>query len=367
VVTFWFSLVVLAWVLYFVLEGFDFGVGVLGPVLGRNDHERGAIVRTVGPFWDGNEVWLVAAIGVTFAAFPAWYAALLSGLYLPMAVLLLLLAVRGVALEFRGKGDGPRWRRRCDAALAASSAGVVLLWGALLAVFARGLALGPDGEVTGTGLSRTLGPLATVEAAVGALLALAVAVLLGATFLALRTTGPVRRRARWTAAGVAMTTGIALLAVAAATGSRAAAAGAAVGIGAGLLARWGREAAAFAAVALGAAGAVAAVFTGGGEVVLASTLNDAWSLTRTGAAATDSALRLLTVVGLVVLPGVLVYQGWSYWVFRRRVASERIPSVGSRRGPALGADRDPSAGRDPSADTGPGPSADTGPGPGAPR
>src|SRR5687768_17466977 len=155
-VTLWFSLAVLCWVLFFVLEGFDFGVGVLGPILGRDDHERGAIVRTVGPFWDGNEVWLVAAIGVTFAAFPSWYAALLSGLYLPMAAVLLLLAVRGVALEFRGKGDGVRWRRRCDAALAVSSAGIVVLWGAILAVFVEGLALGADGEVIGSGLGRSL-------------------------------------------------------------------------------------------------------------------------------------------------------------------------------------------------------------------
>ncbi|MEU4221728.1 cytochrome d ubiquinol oxidase subunit II, partial [Actinoplanes sp. NPDC026623] len=99
-VTVWFCLVVLCWTLFFVLEGFDFGVGMLGPIAGRDDHERGAIVRTVGPFWDGNEVWLVAAIGVTFAAFPDWYAALLSGLYLPMVALLLLLAIRGTGKGF---------------------------------------------------------------------------------------------------------------------------------------------------------------------------------------------------------------------------------------------------------------------------
>ena len=142
-ITFWFSVVVLAWVLFFVLEGFDFGVGLLGPLLGRDDHERGAAVQTIGPFWDGNEVWLVAAVGATFAAFPGWYAALLSGLYLPVVAVLLLLAIRGVALEFRGKGDGLRWRRRADALLALSSAGVVAVWGALLAVFTRGLALRP--------------------------------------------------------------------------------------------------------------------------------------------------------------------------------------------------------------------------------
>ena len=110
-ITLWYSLVVLCWVLFFVLEGFDFGVGMLAPLLGRDDHQRGAAISTVGPFWDGNEVWLVAAIGVTFAAFPSWYAALLSALYLPVVALLLLLAIRGVALEFRGKADGVRWRR----------------------------------------------------------------------------------------------------------------------------------------------------------------------------------------------------------------------------------------------------------------
>jgi cytochrome d ubiquinol oxidase subunit II len=326
VVTFWFALVVLAWVLFFVLEGFDFGVGVLAPVLGRDDHERSAIVRTVGPFWDGNEVWLVAAIGVTFAAFPGWYAALLSGLYLPMAVLLLLLAVRGVALEFRGKNDGAAWRRRCDAALAASSAGIVLLWGAVLAVFARGLALGPDGEVTGTGIGRSLAPVLTAEAGVGALLALGAALLLGATFLALRTTGPVRRRARRLAVAVAATLALTLGAAGLATGTDRLPAAAVVCAGIALLARNGRETTSFAGAAVGVAAAVAAVLTAHGDVVLPSTLDPAWSLTLAGVAATDQALRLLTVVGVLVLPGVLVYQGFSYWVFRRRVASERVPS-----------------------------------------
>ncbi|MET0419544.1 MAG: cytochrome d ubiquinol oxidase subunit II [Actinoplanes sp.] len=325
-ITFWFSLVVLAWVLFFVLEGFDFGVGLLGPLLGRDDHERSAAVRTIGPFWDGNEVWLVAAIGVTFAAFPAWYAALLSGLYLPMAVLLLLLAVRGVALEFRGKGDGQRYRRRADAALAASSLGIVLLWGALLAVFARGLALGPDGAVTGAGLSRSLSPLLTPAAAGGALAALFAAALLGATFLSLRTSGPVRRRARTLARWLGTGGAVALLIAGIATGSRLVLGAALLSFAAGLLARHGREALAFATTAAAVAGAVVAVFTAHGDVVLASTLDPAWSLTMAEAAATPSALRLLTGAGVIILPGVLAYQAFSYWVFRRRVASERVPS-----------------------------------------
>lgn len=325
-ITFWFSVVVLAWVLFFVLEGFDFGVGLLGPLLGRDDHERGAAVRTIGPFWDGNEVWLVAAIGATFAAFPGWYAALLSGLYLPVVVVLLLLAVRGVALEFRGKGDGLRWRRRADVLLAASSAGIVAVWGALLAAFTRGLALRADGSVTGHGLGRSLSPVLSGAGALGALAALFAAALLGATFLALRTSGPLRRRARtlarWLGTGGAVT----LLTIGIGTGSRIVLAAAALSFATALLARGGREALAFATTALGVAGAVVTVFTAHGDVVLGSTLNPAWSLTTTTAAASDSTLHLLTVAGLIILPGVLAYQAFSYWIFRRRVASERIPS-----------------------------------------
>ncbi|MBU2669411.1 cytochrome d ubiquinol oxidase subunit II [Actinoplanes bogorensis] len=325
-ITFWFSVVVLAWVLFFVLEGFDFGVGLLGPVLGRDDHERGAAVRTIGPFWDGNEVWLVAAIGVTFAAFPAWYSALLSGLYLPMVVLLLLLAVRGVALEFRGKGDGPRYRRRADLALAASSLGIVLVWGALLAVFTRGLALDAGGQVRGNGFSRTAGPLLTWQAGLGALAALYAALLLGSTFLALRTSGPLRKRARSLARWLGTGGAIVLVVAGIATGSPLVLAAAVLSFAAGLLARTGREALAFATTALGVAGAVVAVFTVHGSVVLPSTLDPAWSLTRASAAATPQALELITWAGVLILPGVLAYQAFSYWVFRRRVASERVPS-----------------------------------------
>jgi cytochrome d ubiquinol oxidase subunit II len=326
VIAFWFGVVVLAWVLFFVLEGFDFGVGLLAPLIARDDHERGAAVQTVGPFWDGNEVWLVAAVGVTFAAFPSWYAALLAGLYLPVVAVLLLLAVRGVALEFRGKGDGPRWRRRADLALATSSAGIAGVWGALLAVFTRGLALGADGSVRGHGLGRSLAPLLTPVAGAGALAALFAAALLGATFLALRTSGPVRRRssalARWLGTGGA----VALVVIGIGTANRIVLGAAVVSFAAGLLARYGRDAVAFAATALGVAGTVVAVFTAHGSVVLRSTLNPAWSLTATGAAATPSALRLLTFAGVLILPGVLAYQAFSYWIFRRRVASERVPS-----------------------------------------
>jgi cytochrome d ubiquinol oxidase subunit II len=295
-------------------------------VLGRDPHERGAVIRTVGPFWDGNEVWLVAAVGVTFAAFPAWYAALMSALYLPMVLILLLLAVRGVALEFRGKHSSASWRWRCDLLLSVSSAGVVLLWGAVLGILVHGLALGADGEVTGSGVSRSLGPLFTPAAGLGAVAALLGAVLLGATFLALRTTGPVRRRARDLARHGGTVGAVTLLLVGVGTGSRVVLGAAALVFVAGLQARRHREGTAFAAVALGVVAAVVAVFTAHGDVVLASTLDPGWSLTRASAAAGPEALKLLTVAGVLILPGVVVYQAWSYWVFRRRVASERVPS-----------------------------------------
>lgn len=336
-VTVWFALVVLCWVLFFVLEGFDFGVGALAPLLGRDDHERSAAVRTIGPFWDGNEVWLVAAVGVTFAAFPDWYAALMSGLFLPFVLVLLLLAGRGVALEFRGKHSGAAWRRRCDAWLAATSLGVVALFGALLTVFARGLALGADGEVTssgglGAGLSRTLAPLASWDALAGAVVAVGAALLLGATFIGLRTTGPLRARAQRVAVAVAAVGAGALAVVALATalvGTGPAVletAGAAVLAVVALLAARRREAVAFAGTAVVVAAAVVAALTAGiaDGVVLASTLDPAYSLTLASASATDSALRLISWAGVVVLPGVVVYQAFSYWVLRQRVASERV-------------------------------------------
>lgn len=341
-VTVWFAVVVLCWVLFFTLEGFDFGVGVLAPLVGRDEHERGAALKTIGPFWDGNEVWLVAAIGVTYAAFPAWYTSLLSGTYLPMVGVLLLLAGRGVALEFRGKHADPRWRRRCEVVLALCSAGVVALWGALLSVFVRGLALGADGEVVAepglaSGLARTVAPLLTPEAAFGAVAALVLSLLLGATFLALRTTGPVRLRAHRVAAGAAAGA-VALGAVVAVAGLTAGGAvqtgsavvGALVAVAAVVVAvatRLRREGAAFAVASLLVAGVVVAVLLANGDVVLPSTLDPALSLTRESAAATPAALGLITAFGAVAVPGVVVYQVWSYWVFRRRVTSERVPTA----------------------------------------
>jgi cytochrome bd ubiquinol oxidase subunit II len=323
----WFALAVLCWVLFFALEGFDFGVGMLAPALGRDDHERGAAIRTVGPVWDGNEVWLVAAIGVTFAAFPDWYAALLSGLYLPMVLVLLALAARGVAIEFRGKVDTPAWRRRCEVTLAVSSFLTAGLFGAVVAVATTGLALDPTGAVVGSGLGRTLGPLLSWPALVGAVLGVLAALVQGATFLGLRTTGPVRARAQRVAVASAVVAAAVAAGVGVAVGGLAALfAGvvALLGVATAVAAGWRHEGTAFAAATLGVVGAVVAAFTAHVPVVLPSTLDPASSLTIAGAAASPYALTVITVGAVLILPGVVAYQAFSYWVFRRRVASERV-------------------------------------------
>ena len=322
----WFALAITCWVLFVALEGFDFGVGMLAPVLGRDEHERGAAIRTVGPVWDGNEVWLVAAIGVTFAAFPDWYAALLSGLYLPMVLVLLALAARGVAIEFRGKVDTAAWRRRCDRVLAVSSLVTAALFGAVLAIATTGLALDPAGDVVGTGLARTLGPLVSGPALAGAVLGVIAALLQGATFLGLRTTGPVRERARRVAVGTAGAAAVVVGTLAVATGSWPAGLVALLVAAAGLAAATGREGIAFGAATTAVSAAVVAAFTAHVPVVLPSTLAAGNGLTIAGAAASPYALTVITVGAVLILPGVIAYQAFSYWVFRRRVASERVPA-----------------------------------------
>ena len=119
--TVWFALIAVLWIGYFTLEGFDFGVGMLLPVLAKDEKERRVMINTIGPVWDGNEVWLLVAGGATFAAFPEWYATLFSGFYLPLLLILLALIVRGVAFEYRAKGHYPQWRSRWDLAIVIGS------------------------------------------------------------------------------------------------------------------------------------------------------------------------------------------------------------------------------------------------------
>ncbi|OLT07921.1 cytochrome d ubiquinol oxidase subunit II, partial [Pseudonocardia sp. CNS-004] len=194
--TVWFVAIAVLWTGYFVLEGFDFGVGMLLPVLGRrSDADRRVLINAIGPVWDGNEVWLITALGAMFAAFPAWYAGLLSGFYVPVLLVVVALIGRGVAFEYRGKVDDARWRARWDAAIVFGSAVPAFTWGLVFANVVRGVELGPDGVVRSS-LVDLLNPYALL----GGLATVGLFVLHGAVFLALKTDGPVRRRARAAAA-----------------------------------------------------------------------------------------------------------------------------------------------------------------------
>ncbi|MFD1537763.1 cytochrome d ubiquinol oxidase subunit II [Nonomuraea guangzhouensis] len=284
----WFVIIAFLWTGYFVLEGFDFGVGLLTPFVSRGPEQHRQSLETIGPVWDGNEVWLITAVGAMFAAFPAWYAGLFSAFYLPVVLILVGLIVRGVGLEWRGKVTNPVW---CDLGIVAGSALPAFLWGAVFADLLFDSAL---------------------AALVGGLFTLAMCVLHGAVFLSLKTDGPVRRRARATAlAASAVVLPLAVAALSALGSIPALISMAALAAAAALTFRR-REGWAFAATAGAIALASVALFT---ELRWAPLPG----LTLTDAASGPYTLTMLSWIGLITLPFVLVYQGWTYWVFRKRV------------------------------------------------
>ncbi len=327
--TVWFALIAVLWMGYFCLEGFDFGVGMLLPVLGRDDTERRVLINTIGPVWDGNEVWLLVAGGATFAAFPEWYATLFSGFYLPLLLILLALIVRGVAFEYRHKRSHEEWKQRWDLAIIVGSFVPSLLWGVAFANILRGVPIDADLEYVG-GFFNLLNPYALLGGAMTLLLFLTH----GAMFIALKTDGPIRYRAR----DLSQKLGIAAAVVAVAflswtqlmTGTIASAAAfvvAAAALVAGiLLAALGREGWAFlgtfVAIALGVAGLFLALFPD----VMPTSLADGVSLTTANASATAYTLKIMTVVALIFTPIVLAYQSWTYWVFRQRIGTHHIPT-----------------------------------------
>jgi cytochrome d ubiquinol oxidase subunit II len=326
--TVWFALIAVLWIGYFTLEGFDFGVGMLLPVLARNDTERRVMINTIGPVWDGNEVWLLVAGGATFAAFPEWYATLFSGFYLPLLLILVALIVRGLAFEYRAKRDDPRWRARWDLAIIVGSLVPSVLWGVAFANILRGVPIDADHEYVG-GFFTLINPYALL----GGVTTLLLFLVHGALFIALKTDGDIRHRARALAISVGI--GAALAAVAflgwtqadtGTTGSAVAFVVAALALVAGLLlARTGREGWAFLGTFVAIALAVGGLFIALFPDVMPTTLDDGASLTTTNAAATDYTLKIMTVVAVIFTPVVLAYQGWTYWVFRKRIAVHHIP------------------------------------------
>jgi cytochrome bd ubiquinol oxidase subunit II len=325
--TIWFIVIAGLWVGYFVLEGFDFGVGILLRVLGRDEPERRAVITTIGPIWDGNEVWLIVAGGATFAAFPEWYATLFSGFYLPLFAILVALILRGVALEYRGKRDDLVWRSRMDTLITIGSLVPALLWGITFANLVRGIPIDSSHEFVGS-----LGSLLSPFALLGGVAFTAVFVAHGAIFLALKTTGELRQRAnRFASLSGLVAAVLAVGFLAWAHGMRgdvasAVVAGvAAVALLGGLVAnRFGREGWAFVGTAAATGLAVVSLFAAMFPDVMPSSLDPAWSLTTTNAASTPYTLKALTIIAGIFTPLVLLYQGWTYWVFRKRITVEPV-------------------------------------------
>jgi cytochrome bd ubiquinol oxidase subunit II len=328
--TVWFILIAVLWIGYFALEGFDFGVGMLLPWLARDDRERRLMINTIGPVWDGNEVWVLTAGGATFAAFPEWYATLFSGFYLPLLLILLALIVRGLAFEYRHQRPDAAWHSWWDRAIVVGSYVPALLWGVAFANIVRGVPIDESRDFTGT-IFTLLNPFGLLGGVVTLLLFLTH----GAMFLALKTDGEIRHRAR----AVAVRSGIAAAVAAvvflawaqALTGNAGSAVLfvlAAVALLGGIAAaRVAREGWAFIGTFVCIALAVAGLFVGLFPDVMPSTTDAAYSLTTTNASATDYTLKVMTIVAAIFTPLVLGYQAWTYWVFRRRISDHHIPDA----------------------------------------
>ncbi len=327
--TVWFALIAVLWIGYFVLEGFDFGVGILLPILGRDEPERRAILRTIGPVWDGNEVWVLVAGGATFAAFPEWYATLFSGFYLALFLILVALIVRGMGIEYRNKRDGGTWRKRWDLVIAAGSFLPALLWGVAFANIVAGTPIDADKQFTGN-LFTLLNPFGLL----GGLTTLLLFITHGLVFLALKTEGDIRERANRLVTPVGLVTAVVAVAFLAwanvQTGGVASSVVAVLAalafVGALVANRVKHEGWAFLGSAVTIALAVVSLFLALFPDVMPSTIDPAYSLTTTNAASTPYTLSIMTVVAVVFTPLVLLYQGWTYWIFRKRVSVQRSPA-----------------------------------------
>ena len=340
---FWFCLIAVLWGGYFVLEGFDFGVGMLLPFVPRDERERAVMFESIGPVWDGNEVWLVVAAGATFAAFPAWYGTMFSGFYLALLLLLFFLIVRVVSFEWRDKGDGAGWRRVWLWANAGGSMGIPLIWGIALSSLLHGVPLNSDGDYAGN-----FWDLFTPYTILGGIAFVLIFAFHGANFLTLRTTGNLYARTRSAARmlaipAVAVVSGFAFWTVEVAVDRNdkdvfPPVLPAALAVAAFLLAAFlvyaGRDGVAFVMGAVGTLGLVATLFTSLYPRVMVSSPNFAHSLTVWGAASAHYTLAVMSVVALITVPVVLLYQAWTYHVFRARVTGEDLATEGETSGSA---------------------------------
>jgi cytochrome d ubiquinol oxidase subunit II len=332
----WFLIVGFLFIGYFVLDGFDFGVGMSLPFLGKDDTDRRVLINTIGPVWDLNETWVIVAGASLFAAFPEWYASLFSGFYLPLLLILLALIVRGVAFEYRGKGhtigaNVERWKATFDWMIVIGSALPALLWGVAFANIVQGVPLNADHIYTGT-IFTLLNPYGLL----GGLVTLTLFWTHGLVFITLKTDGDIKERARALATKVGA--GATLLAATFLVWTLVAnfsvlgfilSALAAVSLIAGLVANYfKREGIAFSLLVLTIITAVGSLFAALFPNVFPSSIDPAFSLTIENASSSQYTLTVMTWVAVIMIPLVLTYQGWTYWVFRNRVSRKSIP-VGS--------------------------------------
>jgi cytochrome bd ubiquinol oxidase subunit II len=331
----WFILIAVLWIGFYFLEGFDFGVGMLLPFLGKKDEERRAIINTIGPSWDGNEVWLLTAGGATFAAFPNWYATMFSGFYLALFLLLVGLIMRGISLEYRSKDANPRWRGLFDWMIAIGSFLPSLLFGTAFANLAQGVPIDENMIYTGN-LFTLLNPYGLI----GGLTMVSVFLLHGANFLGLKLEGDLRQRAHRAARLLYWPAAIAVVLLAVSTYAftdiRTK-----IGIDPGIMPiaslavlfftiyfiNRRRDGWAFAFTGLHIVLTQIAFFTLMFPRVMISSTNPAWSLTIYNASSSQYTLGVMSIVALIFVPLVLAYQGWTYYVFRKRISTKKAALV----------------------------------------
>ncbi|WP_405907700.1 MULTISPECIES: cytochrome d ubiquinol oxidase subunit II [unclassified Streptomyces] len=323
----WFVLIAVLWTGYFFLEGFDFGVGILTKLLARDRTEKRVLINTIGPVWDGNEVWLLSAGGATFAAFPEWYATLFSGFYMPLLLILVCLIVRGVAFEYRVKRPEENWQRNWENAIFWTSLIPAFMWGVAFGNIVRGVKIDQHFEYVGN-----FWDLLNPYAILGGLVTLTLFTFHGTVFVGLKTVGDIRARARKLALQLGLVTAVlavvfliwtqvdngdgkSLVAVIVAVASLVVAL---------VAVRAGREGWAFMLSGLTIVAAVAMLFLSLFPNVMPSSLNDEWSLTVTNASSSPYTLRIMTWCAGIATPIVLLYQSWTYWVFRKRIGTQHI-------------------------------------------
>jgi cytochrome d ubiquinol oxidase subunit II len=328
--TLWFIFIAVLYTGFFVLEGFDFGVGILLPFLGKSDTQRRMIINTIGPHWDGNEVWLIAAGGATFAAFPEWYATLFSGFYLPLFLIIIGLIIRGVAFEFRSKDDNPLWRNLWDWCIFTGSLLASILFPIAFSNLVRGVPINAEMQYAG-GFFNLLNPYSMLAALAFTLLF----ILHGATFLSIKTEGEIEHRAKqlvsWLWLLVVLILVLFLITSFVISNVRQnlnvltiliPILGVLTVLSSGYFLRKGQFGRLFITTCLTVAFLVLTIFVFLYPNVMVSSMNPAWSLTIQNAASSFKTLRLMTIVTVIFLPIVVLYQAWTYWVFRKRVTTD---------------------------------------------